>query len=122
MSNNLKKEFEKETGKLAKRNREDGGFSPYEWYSPNYVEWLEKKSSQVNTVVSKKQDSDILFFYEKAGKSKIMTMDEASMSHTELINKGYNHIATIKASTWIEALLNNSSHRLKKELIKELSS
>ena len=49
---------------------------------------------------------DMIFIYRKAGKYKCMNRKEASSQEGEFIVTGWEHVATVKASVWIERVLN----------------
>ena len=51
---------------------------------------------------------DMIFIYRKAGKYKCMNRKEASSQEGEFIITSWEHVATVKASVFIENLLNKN--------------
>lgn len=60
-----------------------------------------------------------IFIFAKDGKIKAFGAKEANNQHVELIKKGWVHVATIDACTWIEFILNNHQNIDISEYLKE---
>ncbi len=49
---------------------------------------------------------DSVFIYKKDKEVKVLDLNRSKAKHDNLINDGFKHIVTLKASVWLEMILN----------------
>lgn len=54
---------------------------------------------------------DAVFVYRKDQKFRVLNLDAPRDASKKLLDKGWNHIATLSASTWLEGLFNSQPEK-----------